>query len=127
VDAWSSSSPIEAAYGVICGYSDVNNFYALTVGSRGHVEIFRYQQGQRTTLYSAENAKTVEEEPNHLEATCAANQLSLWVNGSLAVQIELTEFTYGDVGLIVSSLDKTPVEVNFDNFEVKAAASSAEP
>ena len=36
VDAWQNPSTAQAAYGIICGYSDVNNFYALTVGSGGY-------------------------------------------------------------------------------------------
>jgi hypothetical protein len=127
VDAWQNPSSVKAAFGVICGYSDVNNFYALTVGSGGYVEIFQYQQGKRFTLTSAEAAATVEPERNHLVAECTSSQLSLWVNGSLAAQVQPVEFTYGDVGLIASSFDETPVEFYFDNFVVKAAASSIEP
>jgi len=104
----------------------VNNFYALTIGG-GYVEIFRYQQGKRLTLYSAENQPGIDLEHNHLEVMCAANQLSLWVNGNIVAEVEVTEFTYGDVGLIVSSFDEAGVEILFDNFIVREVGSPAEP
>jgi len=127
VDVWQNPSTVQAAYGIICGYSDVNNFYALTIGGGGYVEIFRYQQGKRLTLYSAENQPGIDSEHNHLEVMCAANQLSLWVNGNIVAEVEATEFTYGDVGLIVSSFDEADVEILFDNLIVREAGSPAEP
>jgi hypothetical protein len=127
VDAWQNTSTVQAAYGIICGYNDVNNFFALTIGSGGYVEIFRYQQGKRLTLYSAENQPGIDSEHNHLEVMCAANQLSLWINGNIVAEVEVTEFTYGDVGLIVSSFDEADVEILFDNLIVREAGSPAEP
>ena len=127
VDVWQNPSTVQAAYGIICGYSDLNNFYALTIGGGGYVEIFRYQQGKRLTLYSAEDQAGIDPKHNYLEVMCAANQLSLWVNGSIVAEVEVTEFTYGDVGLIVSSFDEAGVEILFDNFIVREAGSPAEP
>ena len=127
VDVWQNPSTVQAAYGIICGYSDVNNFYALTVGGGGYVEIFRYQQGRRLTLYSAENQPGIDSEHNHLEALCASSALQLRVNGSVVAEVEAQEFLYGDVGLIASSFDETPVEILFDNFIVREAESLAKP
>lgn len=127
VDVWQNPSTAQAAYGIICGYSDVNNFYALTIGGGGYVEIFRYQQGQRLTLYSAENQPGIASEHNHLEALCASSALQLRVNGSLVAEVETPEFLYGDVGLIGSSFDETGVEILFDDFIVREAGLPAEP
>ncbi len=127
VDVWQNPSTFQAAYGIICGYSDVNNYYALTVGSGGYVEIFHYQQGKRLTLYSAENQPGIDSEHNHLEALCASSALQLRVNGSVVAEVEAQEFLYGDVGLVASSFDETPVEILFDNFIVSEAESLAEP
>jgi len=127
VDVWQNPSTAQAAYGIICGYSDVNNFYALTIGGGGYVEIFRYQQGKRLRLFGAEDQAGIDPEHNHLEVMCAANQLSLWVNGNIVAEVEVTEFTYGDVGLIVSGFDEAGIEIDFDNFVVKAAGFSTEP
>ena len=118
VDAWQNPSTAKAAYGIICGYSDVNNFYALTIGGGEYVEIFRYQQGKRLTLASAGNQAGIDPEYNHLKAECASSTLQLWVNGSLIAEVEALEVPYGDVGLIVSSFDEANVEILFDNFVV---------
>ena len=88
VDVWQNPSTVQAAYGIICGYSDVNNYYALTIGSGGYVEIIRYQQGKRLTLYSAENQPGIDSEHNHLEALCASSALQLRVNGSVVAEVE---------------------------------------
>ena len=127
VDVWQNPSIVQAAYGIICGYSDVNNYYALTVDSGGYVEIFRYQQAKRLTLYSAENQPSIDSEHNHLEALCASSALQLRVNGSVVAEVEAQEFLYGDVGLIASSFDEAGVEILFDNFIVREAESLAEP
>ena len=127
VDVWQNPSTVQAAYGIICGYSDVNNYYALTVDSGGYVEIFRYQQAKRLTLYSAENQPSIDSEHNHLEALCASSALQLRVNGSVVAEVEAQEFLYGDVGLIASSFDEAGVEILFDNFIVREAESLAEP
>ena len=118
VDAWQNTSTVQVAYGIICGYSDVNNFYALTIGGGGYVEIFRYQQGKRLTLISAKNQPGIDPEYNHLKAECTSSSLQLWVNGSLVAEVEALEVPYGDVGLIVSSFDEANVEILFDNFVV---------
>ena len=118
VDIWQNPSTVQAAYGIICGYSDMNNFFALTIGNGGYVEIFRYQQGKRLTLASAENQARIDPEYNHLKAECTSSTLQLWVNGSLVAEVEALEFPYGDVGLIVSSFDEANVEILFDNFVV---------
>jgi len=127
VDVWQNPSTVQAAYGIICGYSDMNNFFALTIGNGGYVEIFRYQQGKRLTLYSAENQPGIDSEHNHLEALCASSALQLRVNGSVVAEVEAQEFLYGDVGLIASSFDETPVEILLDNFIVREAESLAKP
>ncbi len=105
----------------------MNNFYALTIGGGGYVEIFRYQQGQRLTLYSAENQPGIDSEHNHLEALCASSALQLRVNRSLIAEVEVPEFLYGDVGLIGSSFDEAGVEILFDDFIVREAGLPAEP
>ena len=127
VDVWQNPSTVQAAYGIICGYSDVNNYYALTVDSGGYVEIFRYQQAKRLTLYSAENQPSIDSEHNHLEALCASSALQLRINGSVVAEVEAQEFLYGDVGLIASSFDEAGVEILFENFIVREAESLAEP
>ena len=75
----------------------------------------------------AEDQAGIDPKHNYLEVMCAANQLSLWVNGNIVAEVEVTEFTYGDVGLIVSSFDEADVEILFDNLIVREAGSPAEP
>ena len=127
VDVWQNPSTVQAAYGIICGYSDVNDFDALTIGGGVYVEIFRHKQGQRLTLYIAENQPGIDSEHNHLEALCASSALQLRVNRSLIAEVEVPEFLYGDVGLIGSSFDEAGVEILFDDFIVREAGLPAEP
>lgn len=125
VDASQNPSTIKADYGILCGYTDLNNFYALTIGTSGSVEIFRYKQGQRITLYSAESLSGIDPKSNHLRAECSISELKLLVNDKLVAQVEVEDFTYGDVGLIAGSFGKVNVEIFFDNFVVKAINPSS--
>ncbi|MFZ3071370.1 MAG: hypothetical protein WA110_09665 [Anaerolineaceae bacterium] len=108
-------------YGVICGYVDIDNFHALTVGSDGWIEIFKYIGGERTTIYSEEANLTVDPSGNHLTASCVGTSLTLLVNGTMVVKVDDPDLTYGDVGMVAGTFEEGNVEFFFDNFVVTAA------
>ena len=57
---------------------------------------------------------------NNLRAECIGTHLSLYVNGTLALDIFDADIPTGDAGLIAGTFDTTMVEVLFDNFKVSA-------
>lgn len=118
VDVKYGKGPIHSDYGVICGYVDPNNYFALTVGPDGWVEIFKRLNGERTTLYSETNNPNIKEKGNHLTAVCGAQTLTLFVNNNQVAQASDPYLPGGDVGLIAGSFDEAKVEFYFDNLVV---------
>ncbi len=118
VDVKYGKGPIHSDYGVICGYVDPNNFFALTIGPDGWVEIFKRLNGERSTLYSEIKNPNIKEKGNHLTAICGAQTLTLFVNDTQIAQVSDPYLPGGDVGLIAGSFEDTKVEFYFDNLVV---------
>jgi hypothetical protein len=55
---------------------------------------------------------------NQLRADCVGNRLSLYVNQQKFAEVEDSDFTIGDVGLMTGAYQTPGVEVHFDNFYV---------
>jgi hypothetical protein len=118
VDAKYGKGPTHSDYGVICGYVDSNNYFALTIGPDGWVEIFKRLNGERSTLYSETNNPNIKEKGNHLTAICGSQTLTLFVNNTQIAQVSDPYLPGGSVGLIAGSFDDAKVEFYFDNLIV---------
>lgn len=121
VDVKYGKGPVHSDYGIICGYVDENNYFALTVGPDGWIEIFKRLNGERSTLYSESDNPHVKEKGNHLTAICGAQTLTLFVNDEQVAQASDPYLPGGDVGLIAGSFDEAKVEFYFDNLVVRPA------
>ncbi|MFZ3150748.1 MAG: hypothetical protein WA116_03600 [Anaerolineaceae bacterium] len=121
VDAEHTVGTTKSDYGVICGYVDASNFHALTIGSDGFIEIFKYLKGERFTLFSEEGNNAILKSSNHLTAKCIGTTLTLLVNGTQIAQVQDADLVRGDVGLIAGSFEEGNLEFLFDNFVVTAA------
>ena len=122
VDVKYGKGPTSSDYGVICGYVDSNNFFALTIGPDGWVEIFKRLNGERSTLYSETRNPNVKEKGNHLTAICGTQTLTFFVNNTQIAQVSDPYLPGGDVGLIAGSFEDGKVEFYFDNLIVMPAA-----
>ena len=118
VDVKYGKGPIHSDYGVICGYVDPNNFFALTIGPDGWVEIFKRLNGERSTLFSETKNPNIKEKGNHLTAICGAQTLTLFVNNTQIAQVSDLYLSGGDIGLIAGSFEDAKVEFYFDNLVV---------
>jgi len=107
--------------GLICRYVDLDNFYMLTVGNDGWVEILKVYQGEQTALSGEYINDIVDPVSNHLQGFCVGDRLALFVNGSLGADVLDGDLTYGDVGLIIGSYDEPEVTIEFDNLVVYEA------
>lgn len=121
VDATVVQGHAANGFGIICGYQNVDDFFALLVGTHGFAEIIRYTDDGRNVLKEAWNVPT-NPNVNHVSVSCGNNNLVLYVNGVEALRTTHSALTGGDVGLIAGSFATTPVEVHFDNFEVRRLA-----
>lgn len=115
------SGSVENNQGMICRYSDDNNFYMLTIGNDGWVEIMKIFQGVQTSLFGEFTDGLVDPVRNHLQGFCLGDRLVLYVNGKLGADVRDSDLASGDAGLIIGSYDNPQVTVNFDNFLVYEA------
>ena len=115
------SGSVENNQGMICRYSDDNNFYMLTIGNDGWVEIMKIFQGVQTSLFGEFTDGLVDPVRNHLQGFCIGDRLVLYVNGELGADVRDSDLASGDAGLIIGSYDNPQVTVNFDNFLVYEA------
>jgi len=116
------AGPDDNVFGVLCRYQDARNFYFFLMSSDGYCGIGIYQDGEEILLSSEamlpSEAINQGETTNHIRADCIGEELSLYINGALAVQAIATDWTRGDVGLIAGTYDKPGTDILFENFSV---------
>jgi hypothetical protein len=125
VDAIKASGPDDNQFGVICRYEDADNFYFFLISSDGYYGIGKTKDGKQTLLtgggnmdFSPEIAKG--HASNHLRADCVGSNLALFVNGRHLATVADTDFSRGDVGLMVGTFGEPGTDIRFDNFAVYA-------
>ncbi len=123
VDGKKLAGPDENDYGVICRYSDTDNFYFFTIGSDGYYGVSKYVAGKdslvgMTQLEQNTNVIKGGDATNHIKVTCKGSSLTLEVNGTILADVLDTDLTSGDIGLIAGSYDTVGVDVSFDNLIV---------
>lgn len=114
--------PENNAYGVMCRYQEGKGYYGFLIASDRYYAIVKMKDGQVSTLSSpgmeVNPAILGGFEVNRVRADCIGPLLRLWVNNEMLVQAADTDFTYGDVGLLVQVFDEEGVDVAFDNYLV---------
>lgn len=108
--------------GVICRYSDEQNFYFVRITSDGYYGISKMVNGQESLLGNdqlipSDKIRTGTA-TNHLRVDCVGDRLSLYVNGEIVADVTDTDLTSGDVGLIAGTFEQPGNDVRFDNFQV---------
>ncbi len=121
VDVRLADGSEENNQGMICRYSDPDNFYAFSIGNDGWVEIIKVYKGEQTMLYGEFMENLIDPVSNHLQVFCLGSRLILYVNGVLGAEVQDSDLTSGDVGLLIGSYSDPAVTVEFDNFYVYEA------
>ena len=123
VEAIFDSGGDDSVFGIICRHVDYDNFYVMVIDSDGYYGIFKTINAGDFTLIDSEymdysDAIRRGEDTNRLRAVCDGDRLSLSVNGKLLIEVNDTDLTGGDVGLIVATGATPNTTVYFDNFIV---------
>jgi len=122
VQAQKVSGGDDMQYGIICRHLDVDNWYVLVISGDGFAAIRKRYQGNDLE-YIADwvevSAVNTGNATNNLRAECVGSRLSLYVNGTLAVETHDSDISSGDAGLLAGNFDQTSTEVLFDNFVVR--------
>ena len=126
VDASKSAGPDTNGFGVICRYSDTDNFYKFIVTSDGYAGISRVSNGA-VTVISAPDGKiqTVNNinkgaASNHIRADCVGSTLTLYVNGTQIATATDSTLSGSDTGLFAQTYDTGGVDILFHEFNVYA-------
>lgn len=112
---------MENNQGMVCRYTDDENFYMLTIGNDGWVEIMKVYQGELTSLYGGFVDAQVDPVRNRLHGFCIGDRIILYVNGEPAAEVQDGDLVSGDVGLAIGSYEEPQVSIGFDNFFVYEA------
>ena len=124
VDTTKIGGPDDNAFGVICRYQDVDNYYYFYISSDGYVGIGVDKAGTNTIISSSDGNMTSDSNinqgaaTNHLRADCIGNTLTLFVNGTQVATATDSTFTGGDVGLVAQTFTVAGTDLMFDNFFV---------
>ena len=93
--------------GVVCRYQDNENYYRFFVTPDGYTGIVKVVDGESSTLpggkMSYNHDVNQNDSANLLEVFCVGNQLSLVVNGKLAVSAEDEQLAKGDIGIFAET------------------------
>ncbi|MBC7878020.1 MAG: serine/threonine protein kinase [Anaerolineales bacterium] len=125
VDARPVAEGMNGYYGLLCRLQDDQNFYYFVIRSNGDYNIGKYKNAEFQPLFSEvwrqSNIINLGSQTNRLQANCAGNRLSFYVNNILLGEVTDADFTSGFSGLIAANLDTQPFEVVFNNFLITEA------
>jgi hypothetical protein len=129
-DASILAGPQDGYFGLICRYSDENNFYALVAGKDGFYGIAKVERGEFAFLekgYLPEHlaSRMIGSEEHRIGAECSGESLSLFIDGYQAVQVQDETFSTGYFGLLSGTVLNPGMDVLFDNFAVYAPLTEA--
>jgi hypothetical protein len=109
-------------FGVICRYQGPENYYFLIISSDGYYGIGKVSGGQQQLIgmesMPPSEAILQSNATNRLRADCIGSKLSLYANGEFLAQVEDSQFSSGDVGLLAGTLESPGTDIRFDNFVV---------
>lgn len=125
VDATKIAGPDDNnAFGVICRYQDVDNYYYFYISSDGYVGIGMDNAGTKSIISSSDGYLTTASginsgsATNHIRADCIGSTLTLYVNGTRVASASDGTFTGGDIGLVARTYDVAGTDILFDNLFV---------
>ncbi|MBP9676447.1 MAG: hypothetical protein KBD67_06890 [Anaerolineaceae bacterium] len=107
---------------LVCRYDEDRGWYEFNIGSDGLFRI-NYYDAKVLKNYvrlwnGGSNDINLGRQFNKITAECVGSQLSLYVNDVLLKTVEHKDLREGRVGLGVSSFSSTPVQVDFDYFDI---------
>jgi hypothetical protein len=122
VDATKNGGPDDNDFGIICRYTDVDQFYYGVISSDGYYAIMKMTSGTGTPIghdsMLQSDLITQGASTNHLRFDCVGSTLTLYVNGTQVDQQTDTDYTTGNIGLIAGTFTTAGADILFDNFFV---------
>ena len=112
------------AFGIICRYANIDNFYVGMISSDGYYGFFQRNGGGSLQYLNMENMLTSDAinlggSNNRVRLDCVGNTLTLYVNGVFVGETFDDRLGAGDVGLYAKTFGDISTDVVFDNFVVR--------
>lgn len=125
VDATKVGGADDNDFGLICRAQDLDNFYVALISSDGYYSFFYSSSGDGFEFIDMEDWQASEaiiqgNATNHLRLDCIGNTLSLYVNGELVAEVEDSNLTSGDIGLMASTYDIPGTDILFDDLSAES-------
>ncbi len=122
VDALKVGGERDNRFGVICRAASKDNFYTFIISSDGYYGIGKIV-GQDYRLIGMDALQPHEailkgSAANHIRADCIGDTLTLYVNGEKLAEVQDTDFSSGDIGLIAGTYQTPGTDIRFDNLVV---------
>jgi hypothetical protein len=122
VQTQKQDGPVDDLFGLVCHAQDDQNYYFLAISSDAYYGIGKVVDGEPILLSGQEMFPSDAIHPgaatNYLQADCIGNQLSFSVNNTFLASVSDDQFSSGEAGLMVGTLNAPRTEVLFDNFIV---------
>lgn len=117
VDAWKDAGSDAGDFGVVCGFLDYENYFAMGISTDGSIYVYQRLNDEENELLF-EESKFTPTDRYHLIADCQNGHFTLDVNGTIAIDFTDTALTSdGGVGIYGGAFDKGPFIYYFDNFK----------
>lgn len=120
VDSIKMSGPDNNLFGLICRFTEENNYYAFVISSDGYYAILKMINGQYSLLsgdhMDFHDAINNGRGTNRLRADCIGDQLVLYVNNVKLETVIDGDLSEGRIGLIAGTKDLPGTDILFDNF-----------
>ncbi len=124
VDASQISAPANNnnAYGIGCRIQSNDDGYYMFISGDGYYAITKVVNSEYTNLVDWTRSTAIHEgnATNHIKIVCNGNELILYANDRRLSSITDTDYTSGDITLVVTSFEADPSEIHFDNLIVSA-------
>jgi hypothetical protein len=122
VDATKNNGPNDNDLGIICRYTDLDQFYFAVISSDGYYAIMKMTTDGEESIGHDNMLESDQINQgaaiNHIRFDCVGSTLTLYVNGSQLDQQTDTDYTTGNIGLIAGTFETAGTDILFDNFSV---------
>jgi hypothetical protein len=112
-------------FGVMCRADEQGDGYYFVVSSAGQFAILKAQPNVsdpvRLVDWRSNPAIFQKNESNQIKAICVGDYLSFFANGHFLAEVHDSEFSSGDLGVVLGAIDET-LWVNFDDIIVNKVA-----
>lgn len=122
VETTQISGPDDNDYGLILRYQDEANFYSFEISGDGFYTFVKYVEDELFEIIPWQESHHIHQgnQTNTLRVEAVGPNFTFYINDALVDAAIDSEFSQGDVGLLVGTYDEPGVTIAFDNLKVWA-------